>query len=185
MKMKYLKTFEAYEEPINSEEYRDSFADNKNKGTQDKNIENTHRIESLLAIPGVSQEDADGAIEYNIYSGFNKGLKMAEIFYGPLKNKYNTSDDPEWPVYTAIMSDGTKLGFMFEDGYWEKVEESITFESKKIDSIIQKVNSLSQQIQSDKKNSEIDDDTDKMEEELKELLKKYDLRLNQYGLVIK
>jgi len=73
----------------------------------------------IEAVPNANPDDIAAAKD-GLYFGFDKGLKLAAVVHGSVTNKYNSSNDPEWPVWTAITSDGTKLGFMFEDGYWEK-----------------------------------------------------------------
>ena len=119
--MRYLKYFEAYEEPLDASSDKYTHLNPLPISNIDREEdEKEMQINALRAIKGIKEEDIEAATKYNIYMGFNKGLEIAEIFHGPIQQKYNTSDDPSWPVWTAQMQDGTRLGWMFEDGYWEK-----------------------------------------------------------------
>lgn len=76
-------------------------------------------VSKLCNVPGITIGDIDAARQ-GVYCGFNLGLAIGEVIHGELLQKFNTSNDPEWPVWTAHMADGTRLGWMFEDECWMK-----------------------------------------------------------------
>ena len=62
----------------------------------------------------LTEEEKQSAVD-----GIFESLQIASLFHVAVLCKHNSSDDRDWLVITAFMQDSTKLGWMFEDCYWE------------------------------------------------------------------